>query len=831
MISLSLRLLRRDWRAGELRVLLAALLIAVSCSSSVAFFTDRIAQALKYQSSELLGADLRLLADQPLAARYFTLADQATLSIAETRSFRSMVLANGRSQLAEIKAVSSSYPLRGQLRVSDSAFAAELVAQQAPASGEVWVDPRLLQQLQLSLGDSLQVGNSRLRLGSVLRYEPDRSGDMFSIAPRLLMNLADLAATGLEQEGSRIRYALLLAGEPRALEEFRHNLNLQLDDGVRLEGAADARREVRTALTRAQQFLGLAAVVAVVLACVAIAMAARRFAQRHLDTCAILRCLGARQAQINNLFLLQLLVLALLAGLLGVALGYGAQSVLSGLLGKLVLVSLPAPSLIPVWTGFGVALAGLLGFALPPVLQLREVPTLRVLRREMQGGWGKLKPAAWLCYLLGAVALALLVLFQSGDAAIGRLLLLGLAATALLLWLVAAALVFASKHFLPQGGSAWRFGLANLTRRTRTTIIQVMAFGLGIMVLLLLTVVRGDLLKGWSEGLPADAPNRFVINIQHQQRVAVQQFFQQRGMSNTRLHPMVRGRLLAINDQAVAQQDFGNPRANHLAQRVFNLSWAEHAPADNTITAGQWWDAGQPETKQFSVEQGIAETLGLKLGDRLTYSIAGETVTAAVTSLRSVKWDSFQANFFVIASPATLQAFPASHITSFYLPPSAAGLLNDLVQAFPNLTVIDVAAIMHQVRLIIERVSMAVEYVFIFTLAAGLAVMYAAIQSSLNERLRENAIMRALGARRWRLWQGLLTEFVLLGSLAGLLASLMAGVLGYLVARRILELDYTGSAWLWLGGLLLGGIGIGLAGIIATRRVVSSPPLKVLRES
>lgn len=830
MIVLSLRLLCRDWRAGELRVLLAALLIAVTCTSSVAFFADRIGQALKYQSSELLGADLRLMADHPLAQTFTVLATKSALATAETRSFRSMVLAKGQSQLAEIKMVSAAYPLRGKLRTSITPFESAVPVDSAPVSGEAWAGPRLLQQLQLEVGDHIQVGEIRLRLGAVLRYEPDRSGDMFSIAPRLLMNLTDLAASGLEQEGSRIRYGLLVAGEPGDVENFRRLLTPQLNNGERLEGAADARREVRTALKRAQQFLGLAAVVAVVLACVAIAMAARRYAQRHLDTCAILRCLGARQAQINTLFLVQLLTLGLLAGLAGVVLGYATQSVLTGLLGKLVLVNLPSPSWAPAFIGFGVALASLLGFALPPVLQLREVPVLRVLRRDLQGGWGRLKLAACLCYLLGGIALAVLVLFQSGDLAMGRTLLLGLAAGALVLYLVAALLVFGLKRLVRQGGGAWRFGLANLTRRTRTTIVQVMAFGLGIMVLLLLTVVRGDLLKGWSEGLPADAPNRFVINIQDHQLDAVQRFFVEHSMASTRLHPMVRGRLLAINDEPVTGRDFGNGRANHLATRVFNLSWAEHLSNDSKITAGQWWDADKTKVPQFSVEEGIAQTLGLKLGDRLTYSIGGESVSAVVTSLRSVKWDSFQANFFVIASPVTLQGFPGSHITSFYLPSEQVGLLNELVQSFPNLTVIDVAAIMDQVRLIIERVSLAVEFVFLFTLAAGLAVMYAAIQSSIDERLRENAIMRAIGARRWQLWQGLMTEFSVLGSLAGLLAAVIASALGYAVARYVLELDYSGNAWLWLGAIIIGGLGVGLAGILGTYRVVSSSPLKVLRE-
>jgi putative ABC transport system permease protein len=834
MMALSLRLLRRDWRAGELRVLVAALLIAVTSVTAVAFFTDRIGQALKYQSSELLGADLRLVADHPPSATRIERAQRLGLATAEIRTFRSMILAEGRAQLAEIKAAGPGYPLRGQLRISSDPFAAEATTDNLPDRGELWADPQLLQQLQLQVGDVVQVGEARLRISAALRYEPDRSGDLFSIAPRLLINLADLPATGLEQEGSRMRYALLVAGEQAALERFRRAVKPGLGRGERLEGAADARREVRIALSRAQQFLGLAAVVAVVLACVAIAMGARRFAQRHLDGCAVMRCLGARQSTINRLYVTQLVILALLAGGLGVVLGYLAQLVLASLLGQLVLVSLPAPSWLPVGVGLGVALGGLLGFALPPVLQLRNVSTLRVLRRDASGRLGGMRPVSLASYLFGLLALAALVLFQAGDLALGRMLLLGVVGTAAILWLLAAALVWGLRHLAARGNSAWRFGLSNLTRRPQTAIAQVMAFGVGIMVLLLLTVVRGDLLRGWAEGLPADAPNRFVINIQPDQLDAVQAFFVEQGMADTELFPMVRGRLQAINDEPIAERRFtgdNEQRARHLAEREFNLSWAEDLPPDNAIVGGQWWRPADTGQHLFSVEEGIARTLNLQLGDRLRYRIAGEVFEAEVSSLRSVQWDSFRANFFVLAPPGALQTYPASYITSFYLPAARADLLNALVRQFPNLTVIDIAAIMGQVRLIIERVSLAVEYVFLFTLAAGLAVMFAAIQSTLDERLRENAIFRALGAQRRRLLHSLMTEFATLGGLAGLLAAATASALGYAVARYVLELEYVGNPWLWLIGIVLGALGVGVAGVLGTRRVTRSPPLRVLREN
>ena len=461
------------------------------------------------------------------------------------------------------------------------------------------------------------------------------------------------------------------------------------------------------------------------------------------------------------------------------------------------------------------------------------------------------------CYGIGIAGLVLLVLYQAGDVKMGRTLIAGLVITMLILYLAAATLMWGLARFLKQKtsashssfnaqfNSAWQFGLLNLTKRPGASIAQVMAFGVGLTVLLLLTVVRGDLIQGWADGLPEDAPNRFVINIQPDQVKAVKTFFEkhltEKGMENVELFPMVRGRLTAINDEPIKIESFTNPRAKGLLEREFNLSWAQKLQIDNAIVEGHWWNEegqGEPDKKtaqsidnEFSVEEGLATTLGIKLGDALTYNIAGSHHTSTVSSIRSVRWDSFQANFYVIAPPGVLNDYPASYITSFYLPKDKATVLDSLVTQFPNLTVVDIAAIMDQVRHIIARVSLAVESIFIFTLAAGLMVMIAAIQSTLDVRLHENAVLRALGASRKRLWQSLASEFFTLGALSGGLAALFTSVLGYVIATRVLDLEYTINPWLWIVGLFIGGVGVCLAGIIGTRQVVNSPPLKVLQRS
>jgi putative ABC transport system permease protein len=826
-VLLALRMLRRDWKAGELKVLSAAVVVAVTSFTAVTFFTDRIGQALHYQASELIAADLRIASDHPIRPALLDEARQYGLRTAQTWEFRSMVRAGGHNLLAEIKAVSDHYPLRGSLRVSDQAFSAGVVAKGIPAPGTVWVEPRLLSALALKPGDMVNVGASTLRISKVITYEPDRSGQMFSIAPRLMMNLADLPATQLVQEGSRVRYNLLVAGPPKAVRAFRQAVAKQLQRGERLEGVQDARKEVRVALDRAQQFLGLAALVSLVLSCVAIAMSARRYSERHLNTCALMRCVGAQQSQISMIYVIQMLTLGLLGSVTGCALGYAAQAGLADILAGLLVVALPAPSFLPVISGMVIGMVSLLGFAIPPVLRLRDVPTLRVLRRDL----GQLPPLVMSSYLFGLGALTAVLLWQAGSLKLGLIMLGGLLGTALLLLVISVVLVRALQLLPAHGGIAWRFGIANILRRRRQSVIQVLAFGVGIMVLLLLTLVRSDLLSMWRNSLPQDASNRFIINIQPQQTDPVKQFFADHGYPTIELYPMVRGRLQSINGQTVQPKEEQSARAQRLAAREFNLSWASTLQADNKIVAGKWWGPDAAGKPQFSVEEGLAKTLGWKLGDTITFTVAGQALSGRITSLRSVQWDTFKANFFVLTPPGVLDRFPASYITSFYLAPAHFSILDQLVKAFPNLTVIDISAIMNHVRLIIDRVTLAVQYVFLFTLLAGLMVLYAAIQSTQDERIRENAILRALGAGRRRLLQSLMAEFAALGALAGLLAAVVSTLLSYILSIQVLELNYAFNGWVWLAGLLAGAVGVGLAGTLGTRRVLRKPPLQVLRES
>ena len=824
--AFSLRALRRDWRAGELRILSIALIIAVAGLTTVGFFVDRVQQAMRLQANELLAADLVLLSSEPIAEARERDAHEMGLRTARTLAFRSVALAGERMQLVELKAVSEAYPLRGDLRLADAPFAADAPTRSIPARGEVWVAAPLLQALDIAVGDAITLGQAHFRVAKVLSYEPDRGGELFNIAPRLLMNIDDVSETRLIQRGSRVRHALLAAGEPAAIEVFKTRLSSRLAVNERVLTLEEGRPELRRALGRAQQFLGLAALVSVLLAGVAIAMAARRYADRHLDTSAIMRCLGATQATIMGAFALEMIWLGLLASLAGCVLGYAGHLALTGILAGLVTTSLPAPSLRPLLVAFPIGLIVLTGFALPPLLALRHVPPTRILRRDV----ATVSAGSALTYGAAVLTMIALMAWQAHDLKLFAWVAGGTLVTLLVLGASALLLVGELQRLRQRVGIAWRFGFANIARRAHGSAVQIVAFGLAVMVLLLLSMVRGDLLAGWRNTIPAHTPNHFLINIQPDQVVALREFLAARGIDTPTLHPMVRARLVAVNGRPVSAEHFSDEHAKRHARREFNLSWAAALRADNRVVAGRWWEPAEHGRPFISFEQGFAHTLGIKLGDELKYNIAGSEIVLRVSNMRVVDWDTFNVNFFAILPPGVLEPFPATYVTSFYLPIQGRDMLAGLVKAFPNVTVIDVAALMSKVRLIMERASNAIEYVFLFTVLAGLAVLYAAIQTTQDERRYESAVLRILGARRQQLLRGLLAEFVTLGALGGTVAGLAATALGYVLAEHVFHFPYQFNPWIWVLGWIGGAVGIGIAGVLGARDALQQPPAKTLRE-
>jgi len=823
-LKLALRMLRRNWSAGELRVLLLALFIAVASVTTVGFFADRVQSALDHQANELLGGDLVMIADHPIPPTALEAAQREGLAIARTQTFPSMVSAPGGVSLSEIKAVSGGFPLRGKLRVEPALGGVEHEIEGGPRPGTAWIATALAARLNLGVGDTLNVGRAPLQVAQIITREPDSVLDYFGIAPRVLMSDADLAATGLVQVGSRISHRLLVAGDDRALQRFRKEVASHLARGERVEGVRDARSEVRTALERAQRFLGLASLLSVVLASVAVALGARRFSQRQIEAAAMMRCLGATQARLFALHAWQFVALAIVACLLGSLAGYAAQAVLAAWLGSFFTVALPLPGAMPAVRGVVIGFVLLLGFTLPPLLRLRNVSTLRVLRRDLAPA----EPLTLAAFALGLAALASLILWQAGDLRMGSIALGGFAAALAAAALLGFALIRGVSRARGAASGPWRYGLANLRRRTGASLVQIMALGLGLMAMLMLTLVRTELIARWQESMPPDMPNRFAINIQSDQLKDVQAQFASAGLRAPDLYPMVRGRLVAIGEREISGESFTEERARRLAEREFNLSWTDRVRPDNRIVAGRFWQPGTRDG-EFSVEEGIAKSLGIHVGDALTFDVAGSRFKAPVTSLRKVDWDSFKPNFFVIASPPLLREYPASWITSFYLPPAREDVVTSLVRAFPNVSIIDLSAMMQQFQRITDQVSRAVEFVFLFAMAAGLVVLFAAITSTQDERVFEGAILRTLGASRRQVAILQLAEFLTIGLLAGVIASVGAVALAMVLSERVFQVAYEFHWRLPVVGLLVGGLGVAFFGMLGTRRAVSSPPLQTIR--
>jgi putative ABC transport system permease protein len=821
---LALRLLRRDWRSGELYLLSAALVLTVAAITAVGFFTDRIERAMQRQGGELIAADLVIDSSRPIPSAFADEAAVRGLQVARTLTFSSVVLAGEQSQLVQVKAVDDAYPLRGRMRLKADLDAAEAPADGPPAPRTAWVEPRLLYVLGADVGAGIDLGELRFEANRLIAYEPDRGGNFFQIAPRVMIRLDEVPATGLVTEASRVRHRLLLAGDAGAIADYAEWAGPLLPASAGLIDAREARPEFESAVDRASRFLHLAALTTLLVAGAAMALASRRLVDRQTEAVAVMRCLGAPRHLLTRIFVVRLLAFGLLASLVGCLVGWLGQRGLAVVLADWFSGPLPAASVQPVFVGLGTGLVALAGFALPPLLQLADVPPLRVLRRDL--GAPRMSVAA--AALAAAGALALLILWQAGDFELAWKLLAGVIAALVALVALGALLVWLAGLAAARTRGIWRLGLAGLARRPAAAILQIVGFGLGILALLLLAVVRVDLLQSWQETLPEGAPNRFLINIQPHERDALADWLAERGIESSGIYPMVRGRLTGIGGEAIEPEDYAEPRAERLASREFNLSFGSDLQADNQIIAGRWWSGANP-APQFSVEEGIAETLGIALGDELRFWVAGQEVAAPVTSLRRVQWDSFNVNFFVIGTPGLLASQPATYITSFYLPAEREALVPELLRAFPSGTLIDVGALLDQVRGIIGQGIRAVEYVFLFTLAAGLLVMYAGIQASLAVRRGEHGVLRTLGAERRQLLRGLLVEFTTAGLLAGLTASIFAEITGYVLARQLFELPFAPNPWLWVFGVLGSGVAIGLAGTLGTYRALVRPPLAALR--
>lgn len=836
VLSLALRQTLRDFRAGELRLLVVAVMLAVAALTAVGFFADRLKNGLNRDAAQLLGGDAIVASDQPTPAAFIEQAQAQGLEQAHTVAFPSMARApdaqGGATRLASVKAVSEGYPLRGQVRVTRQPGAGDEPAGGIPEPGSVWVDAALLDALQLRVGDELMLGDAGLRISRVITLEPDRGAGFMAFAPRVMLNEADLAATALIQPASRVTYRLAVAapaGREAEVGRFLawadahiHSAGLR---GVRLESLESGSPEMRQTLDRAERFLNLVALLAALLAAVAVGIAARDFASRHLDDCAMLRVLGLSQRTIAGSYALEFAFVGLLASTLGVVLGYAVHHVFVALLAGLVEATLPAPGPWPAVFGLGVGLTLLFGFGLPPVLQLAQVPPLRVIRRDV----GELKPASLAVLAAGALGFAGLLVAASSELRLGLIVVGGFAAAislfALMGWLAVQVL---RRTVSEVGAPRWLLlATRQVAARPGFAVLQVSALAVGLLALVLLVLLRTDLISSWRQATPSDAPNRFVINIQPEQAEPFRERLSQAGVSGYDWYPMVRGRLVTINGEAVDPDRYTDERARRLVDREFNLSHAAELPSHNELVQGRW----VPEEEgAISIEEGIAQRLGLKMGDTLGFDIAGIIVPARITSVRKVDWASMRVNFFAMFPQSRMDDLPTTYIAAFRAP-DEAGFDNSLSRDFPNITNVDVSASIAQVQRVLDQVIRAVEFLFGFTLAAGLVVLFAAVTATREAREREFAVMRAMGAGRRLLERVQRAELLGVGALAGLLAAGAAIAVGWALARYAFEFSWGPSPWVPLAGTLAGAALALAAGWWGLREVLRRPVVETLRKA
>lgn len=832
-ITLAFRLLKRDWLAGELRILILALVIAVASTTLIQFFADRLQRGMVSKAADIMGGDLVISSPQPIPPEWLERARTPGLRAIQNLEFRTVALHGESMQLVSVKAVEAGYPLRGLVRTASQPFVEGDPVTGAPTPGTLWVEARVLSALNANVGDKLLIGDAELQISRVLTYESDRGGSFYSFSPRVLMALQDIAATAVIQPGSRVTRRLVMAGEAGAIEAFHEWIKPQLSAHHEMQDVRYNRPELSNALAKAENYLGLSSLMAVLLAGVAIAMAANRYSLRHFDLSAILRSLGMSQQRILVLYSVQFLAIAGIGSALGCLIGWAGHYLLEILLRTALPVMLPPPGWSPVWTGMGTAFVTLGGFALPPLLRLRQVPPLRVLRRDLLPP----APAVMSLYVLAMGAMVLLMWQHTRNPQL-TLTVAGGLVVVLVIFGVLAWLALRAVQWLRHVDLAWRIGIRRLGREQGASIGQLLAFSLTLMAMLLLVLVRTDLLNNWQAQLPDNAPNHFAINVQSADKQAFADFLDGQGIARAAVYPMVRGRVTHINELAVKDKvDQDTLKSNDL-NRELNLTWAAELAVDNKIVEGEWWavasvaKTGTPTNPaRVSLEARFASRLGLSSGDKLQFSIAGSPVYAQVASIRQVQWDSFKPNFFVMFEPGALDGFAVTYMTSFHLDAMQKKLLNALLKRFPSVTVLEVDAILAQVKDILVQVTLAVEYMLLFALLAGVVVLWAAVQTTLSERLQEGALLRALGAGRSMLKRAQQVEFFGLGALSGLMAGGGAELVLWALHTHVFNLEFQLNPWVWLIMPITGMLLVGSAGVMGARRVVEEPPQTVLRES
>jgi len=823
--SLGARLLKSDWTAGELKVLLFALVIAVTSMTSISLFIQRIDSVMLDQSGEFLGANLVIQSPNKISSETISYAHNLNLTSSHSLSFSSVIVANNNFQLSHIKAVDKNYPLLSHIKTSLNLYGNETKQNNGPTTGEVWLVPRLFSLLDIKLGDSIELGERKLTVSAVLKHDPGQAFSFMSIAPKLLMNINDVESTGIVQPGSRLTYTVGLTGDASKRKIFEKWLSTRLNNSQQLLGGTEGSEAVNSAMEKGKQYLSLASMLSVMLSGIAIAIAANRYGERHYSQAALMRCMGAQQKNIVRIFSSQLFILGVIACGIGCLLGYASQQIIAILLKDFFHTALPAASLTPLLNGFISGLITLFGFSLPSLLRLKSIPPLKVLRDDLT----PLTLSLWFIYGLAVACIVGVMWWQSGELKLTVMVLLGSIACGGALFIISTLLVAISNLMLPGLAGPWKTGLQQIIRHKKQNQLQMLALGLSLMILMLIFLIRSDLMLRWQNQLPEQAPNHFIINIQQNEVVPIKSFLQDNKIKTEGVYPMVRGRIIKINGVDILESTTANTKLDQSLKRELNLSWNNSLQQNNQISTGTWWDKNSLGKPYISIEKGLAKRLKVNIGDSITFKIAEQEISASILNIRTVQWDSFQPNFFIIFPDGIINQFPSTYISSFYLSSENKQILNNIIKSFPTITVLEIDDIMNQVKSIMQQVSSTIGYVMLFVLLAGIVVLAAAMQSSMEVRIQSAVIMRTLGARKSFLQRSHLTEFALLGYLSGLLAVIGTEIISYFLYTQIFGLNFELHFKLWIYGPLITSILIVLISLFYMRGITRLSPTKVLR--
>ncbi|RUO33060.1 ABC transporter permease [Aliidiomarina soli] len=826
--KISWRLLQHELRRGELTIMAAAIALSVCAVLSLSLFSERLQAGLLERSAEFLAADRVLRSRDEVNTEWLQQASDEGLRWARRTSFNSMAFAANDMALVDIKAVSSEYPLRGQLEVGNQAFAEGAPTDELPQSGEAWVASQLFQRLELALGDTLEIGNSEFTVTQVLTHEPDSGLNVFTDSPNVLIGYDDLAATGLIQPGSRVNYHYLFAGDNADIERFESWLLPQLDDVTqRWQGITDGDTPLASSLQRAEQFMLLASLLGVVLAATAVAVAAQRYCQRNYDAVAIMKTLGGSRGLISRIFTLHLLLLTFFSIALGTLLGYLLQAGVIYFVAAYLEQSLPSAGSGPYFLAIGTGLLCALMFSLYPLLRLIKVPPLRVLQRDL----AQSSLRAWLQWLIGGGTIYVLMVVYSSSWLLSAALFAGGSMAVLVLLGISRLFIRASRTAGMQAGSSWRLAMAGMQRRAKQNSVQMISFATALMLFLLVLALRNELLADWQNQLPDDAPNYFVVNVADDQVAELNAMFEREQISATDLYPIVPGRLMAINDElvrdAVSKEERDASEFREGFGRELQLTWRADLPPNNDLTAGDWFS--EEETGSVSVESQVADRLNLVVGDELRFSVGGDEFTVPVSSIREVDWNTMQPNFYMIFDPATLQTSSATYIASFYLAPERSDELYELFRNFPQVSLIDVDTIIGQLREVIEQVSLAITFVLVLVVLAGALVLVAQVQATLEEREKELVILRTLGAPGKLLSRAVTYEFVILGALAGLIAAVAMELSVFLLQTQVFAMQPSIHWRFWILGPVLGATIVALLGKAVCARLLAQNAAGLIR--